>query len=554
MSVLSTGPSKLAKKAGQRRSFAAMAIIFLPLCSLPGSVAADSRQAARQHQEEQVGKVNFPTNCSPSVQGTMEKGLALLHSFQYQEAEQAFRNASRLDPQCALAYWGEAMALYEPLWDFPSAQTLALGRVDIEKAQRLGVKDARSRGYSEAAAIFYRASELPPAARVAAYSSAMERLYSEHPEDNEAGELFALSLIALAQMGVDDLANRKKAIAILDPIFAKYPDNPGAAHYLIHATDTRELAPEGLAAARVYAKIAPQSPHALHMPSHIFRRLGMWQEVIDSNLASAAAAAGATREHHGGDYQFHALDFLDYAYLQSGQAAKARELVAELKKIPQGSESDVVDAQNRFAARNAMELHLWKEAAELEIPKERLVWQDYTYWTRAIGAARSGDVQGARDGVEKLVEIAQAIQAAQMQQKASGGVAPSGMAIDPSEAAGWLAYAEGKPDEAVTILRAAAEREDARDDEPFAIPAREMLADLLLELRRPAEALAAYKEVLKNYPNRFDALYGSARAADSLGDSQTAVNFYKTLISNCPPNADRPELQVARTYVAAHRN
>lgn len=536
-----------------RFCFAAVVIIFALQCLLPSSIAAGSPRAARR-DEEQVGKVNFPTNCSRSVQPAMEKGLALLHSFQYLEAEQEFTNTSQLDPQCALAYWGQAMALYEPLWDFPSAQTLALGREDIQKAQNLGVTDARIRAYIEAAATFYEPAELRPAARLAAYSLAMEKLYREHPEDNEAGELYALSLIALAQMGVDDLANRKKAVGILNPIFAKYPDNPGAAHYLIHATDVRELAPEGLAAARVYAKIAPQSAHALHMPSHIFRRLGMWQEVIDSNLASAAAAAGATREHHGdAGYQFHALDFLDYAYLQSGQEAKARELVAELKKVPQGSESDVIDAQNRFAARNAMELHRWKEAAALEIPKERLVWLDYTYWTRAIGAARSGDVEGARDSVQKLVEIAQAVKSAQMQ-KAGGGMASMGMAVDPSEAAGWLAYAEGKHEEAVRILRGAADREDRRDDEPFATPAREMLGDVLLELQRPAEALAAYKEVLENYPNRFDALYGAARTADSLRDSHTASDFYAKLISICPPNADRPELEEARTYIAAHRN
>ncbi len=526
--------------------FAALMIIFALPCSLPAQGA--------WHDKEQVGKVDFPTKCSRSVEPTMEKGLALLHSFQYLEAEQEFTHASELDPQCALAYWGKAMALYEPLWDFPSTQTLALGREDIEKAQKLGATDARIHDYVEAAATFYERAQLRPAARVAAYSSAMEKLYREHPEDHEAGELYALSLIALAQMGVDDLANRKKAVAILDPIFAKYPDDPGAAHYLIHATDVRELAPEGLAAARVYAKIAPESAHALHMPSHIFRRLGMWQEVIDSNLASAAAAAGATREHHGNaGYQFHALDFLDYAYLQSGQEAKARELVTELKNVPQGNESDVIDAQNRFRARNAMELHRWKEAAALEIPKERLAWLDYTYWTRAIGAARSGDVAGARDGVDKLVEIAQAVKSAQMQ-KAGGGMASMGMAVDPSEAAGWLAYAEGKPEEAVRILRGAADREDARDDEPFATPAREMLGDLLLELQRPAEALAAYKEVLKNYPNRFDAFYGAARAADSLRDSHTASDFYAKLISICPRDADRPELEEARTYIAAHRN
>jgi Tfp pilus assembly protein PilF len=532
--------------------FAAVVIILALPFSLSAGVAAGSARAAGD--EAQVGKVNFPTNCSPSVQATMERGLAQLDSFQYLEAEQEFTSASQLDPRCALAYWGQAMALYEPLWDFPSAQTLALGRKDIAKAQKLGATDARIRAYVEAAATFYERAQLRPPERVAAYSSAMEKLYREHPEDKEAGELYALSLIALAQMGVDDLANRKKAVVILNPIFAKYPDNPGAAHYLIHAADVRELAPEGLAAARVYAKIAPQSAHALHMPSHIFRRLGMWQEVIDSNLASAAAAAGATREHHGdAGYQFHALDFLDYAYLQSGQEAKARELVAELKKVPEASESDVIDAQNRFAARNAMELHRWKEAAALEIPKERLVWLDYTYWTRAIGAARTGDVEGARDGVEKLVEIAEAVKSTR-RQKAGGGMAAMGMAVDPSEAAAWLAYAEGKHEEAVSTLRSAADREDARDDEPFATPAREMLADVLLELQRPAEALAAYKEVLKNYPNRFDTFYGAARAADSLRDSHTASDFYMKLISICPPNADRPELEEARTYIRAHRN
>jgi tetratricopeptide (TPR) repeat protein len=539
----------------RRIFFAAAMIVPLLLCSLPAGIAAHSPRATTQQRAEQFGKVNFPTNCSQSAQSTMERGLALLHSFQYQEAEQAFTNAARLDPKCALAYWGKAMALFEPLWDFPNAATLAKGRLDVEQAQKLGIEDTRIRGYIDAATAFYQRANLKPVARVQAYSSAMEELYRAHPEDNEAGELYALSLISLAQMGVEDLANRKKAIAILNPIFSEYPDNPGAAHYLIHAADVRELAPEGLAAALAYARIAPHSAHALHMPSHIFRRLGMWQESIDSNLASAAAAADATKEHRGdAGYQFHALDFLGYAYLQCGQEAKARRLITEAKSVPEGSESDVIDAQNRFAARNAMELHLWKEAAALEIPKERLVLQDYTYWTRAIGAARSGDVQAARAGVQKLMEIAQLVKVAEIRQKQNGGMAPSGMSIDPSEAAGWLAYAEGKSDEAVTILRSAAEREDARDDEPFATPAREMLADLLLELHRPSEALAAYQEVLKNYPNRFDALYGAARAADSSGDAGAAADFYAKLISNCPPNADRTELQAARKYVAAHHN
>ena len=355
-------------------------------------------------------------------------------------------------------------------------------------------------------------------------------------------------------MRIQDIANRKKAIAILNPIFAQYPDNPGAAHYLIHASDVPELAAEGLAAARVYAKIAPDSAHALHMPSHIFRRLGMWQETIDSNLASAAAAAEATQEHRGdASYQFHAMDFLDYAYLQSGQEAKARRLVAELKDVPQGGQSNVIDEQNQFAARNAMELHRWKEAAALQIPNERLVWQNYTYWTRAIGAARSGDLQAARDAVKKLTEIVKLSEPPR--RESSGMTMPASEGdIELSEAEAWLAHAEGKQDEAVATLRSAAEHEEARDAEPFAMPAREMLADLLLDLGRSAEALAEYEVVLKNYPNRFDALYGAARAADSSGDHGAAVDFYNKLISNCPPNGDRPELQAARKYVAAHAN
>jgi tetratricopeptide (TPR) repeat protein len=544
---------KSCKEIRLRRNFSTAAAIVAVLCGwLPFHMAADPSEAAH-NQGSEVGKVNFPTHCSQSAQSTIERGLALLHSFEYEEASAAFRNAAELDPACAPAYWGKAMALYEPLWNFPNTQTLALGRQDVAEAQKLGVKDPRIDGYIEAAAAFYQPTNLTPLARLQAYSSVMEKLYREQPEDNEAGELYALSLIALAQTGTNDLANRDKAIAILNPIFRKYPDNPGAAHYLIHATDVRDLAPQGLAAARVYAKIAPDSAHALHMPSHIFRRLGMWREVVDSNLASAAAAEKATKAHPGdADYQLHAMDFLDYAYLESGQEAKARQIVAALKNILQPGESDVTDAQSRFSARNAIELQLWKEAASLDIPKERLVWQDYTYWARAIGSARSGDIRGARDGVQKLIEIAQTVKMTERQHH--GGMSNSGMGIDPSEAAGWLAYAEGKPGEALRILRSAADREELRDDEPFATPAREMLADLLLELQRPAEALASYKEVLKNFPGRFNALWGAARAADALGDAHAVVDFYAKLIANCPSDADRPELEAARNYLAAHRN
>lgn len=525
--------------------------LTIAVAAVPCLPQARGPATAGARAEERLGEVNFPTSCSPSVQSAMAKGLALLHSFQYDEAEKAFTDAGRGDSQCALAYWGKAMALYQQLWDFPDARTLAAGRLDIEQARKLGVKDDREREYIDAAAAFYNPAALTPTARASDYSLAMKKLYADHPQDDEAGELYALSLISLAQMRVQDLANRSKAIAILEPIFARHPNSPGAAHYLIHASDVPELAPQGLAAARVYAEIAPDSAHALHMPSHIFRRLGLWQEVVASNLASAAAAAKATEEHRGdASYQFHAMEFLDYAYLQSGQEAKARRLVTELTNVPQGGESNILEQQNEFAARNAMELHRWKEAATLQVPKERFEWQDYTYWTRAIGAARDADVEGARAAVEKLTEIDKL----RMAQRRPAGMAPSSESTDLSEAEAWLAYAQGKADEAVAKLRSAAEREDARDAEPFAMPAREMLADLLALARRPSEALVEYKAVLKMYPNRFDALYGAARAADSLGDRRTAADFYAKLISICPPGADRIELQSARRYLAGNRN
>lgn len=530
---------------------------FLLLCSLcflaVVIVVPRAQSLSSSAERKQFGNVNFPTSCSPEVQATLGQALSLLHSFQYLEAEQVFTRSSQQDAGCAMAYWGKAMARYHQLWDFPDAKTLAEGRRDVEQAQQLDAKTSREREYVAAAAMFYQDDpKLSHVARVEAYSTAMEKLYDDNPEDNEAGEFYALSLISLAQLDEQDLANRKKAIAILNPIFAEYPNNPGAAHYLIHASDTPELALQGLPAARVYAKIAPDSAHALHMPSHIFQRLGLWQETIDSNLASAAAPANATVAHAGdASYQFHAMDFLDYAYLQSGQEAKARSLEEEVNQVPGAEKGDISDRQNLIAARNVLELHRWNEAASLAIPLEALDWQGITYWTRAIGAARSGDVAAARADVRKLSET---IQAREANQRKKGNKVESGESEDQLEAEGWLAYAEGKPAEALTKLRSAADREEAKHSDPFAMPAREMLADLLLELKRPSEALVEYEAVLKRYPNRFDALCGSAQAAQSLGDRSKASQYYAELLAISEHGADRSELQDARAYASTNHN
>jgi Tetratricopeptide repeat len=504
-------------------------------------------------EDKQFGKVNFPTSCAPQVQAAFEKGVALLHSFQYQESEQAFSQVLKSDHSCAIAYWGKAMSLDHQLWEFPSPANMAEGRKDVAEAQELGTRSELERDYIDAAAAFYEDDpKLTNKARVQAYSAAMEKLSRDNPKDSEGAAFYALSLVSLAQYGVNDLSNRKKAVAILNPLFAQQPDNPGVAHYLIHATDTPELAAQGLPAARAYAKIAPDSSHAIHMPSHIFRRLGLWQDVIDSNIAAEAAAAEATEAHRGdAGYQTHAMGFRDYAYLQTGQEANARHVVEELDKVPGGKPEEIADKKAELAAQNAIELHRWKEAAALPIPKERVTWQDITYWARTIGAARSGDVAATRQNMQKLVEV---LEASNKKSKLCGYDVTAGESVEEREAEAWVSFAEGNADDAVKQLRSAAEKEEAEDSDPFSVPAREMLADLLFELKRPSEALAEYETVLKNFPNRFDAVYGAARAAEAASKQGLSREYYSKLVAISAPGADRPELRKARAYVAASGN
>jgi tetratricopeptide (TPR) repeat protein len=483
------------------------------------------------------------------VQPAIEKGVALLHSFQYQVSERAFADAATRDPRCAMAHWGKAMALYHQLWDFPDAKALREGRQDIEEAQKLHPARAGEQGFVNAAAAFFqKKSRMTHAERTRAYSLTLERSHVESPDDVEISAFYALSLVSLAEEDVDAAANLKKAISILDPLLATHPDHPGVAHYLIHATDRPELASQGLEAARRYAAIAPDSSHAVHMPSHIFVRLGMWQDSITSNTAASASAAHAAEAHQAeSHYETHAQDFLSYSYLQSGQEAKAREVIEHANHVVGASAEDKADHQAYLAARTALELHRWNEAAALPIPAIRKSWSDTTYWARAIGAARSGDVTGAESDVKELVQL---VAEREKHSRTSGYTVAPEKATDLREAEAWLAYAKGKSEDAVRELRAAADREDKNGGESVGIPAREMLADMLLELKRPAEAFAEYKVDLKNAPNRFDALYGGARAAQASGDAGGAQSLYAQLVAICSAGADRPEVAEARTYAA----
>ena len=514
------------------------------LClALPLTVFFAATNDSRTSPSEQLGHVDFPNSCKAEAQPALLKGLALLHSFQYMASESAFKAATDLDTNCAMAHWGAAMALYHQLWDFPGKRTLKEGLKSVEAAQKLGAPTSRERGYIAAAAAFYQDDEkLSHVQRTKAYSQALAQLHLGAPRDVEASAFYALSLVALGDENVDDTANRKKAMSILEPLFKQHPDNPGVAHYLIHATDKPELASAGLAAARAYAKIAPDSSHALHMPSHIFTRLGLWQESIASNIAATAAAAHATEMHQSeAHYQTHAMEFLDYAYLQSGQEAKARALSAEEMNVPGSGEGEKVDHRAVVDARNAIELHRWKEAAELAIP-ERRNSQDIIYWARAIGAARSGDVAAAKDAMSKLEEAVA---------HREGYDVSSEKATDLREAEAWLACVQGDSARAIELLRASAEREDAKGLESTTMPAREMLGDLLLELKKPSDAMEAYKTVLVEAPNRFDALLGAAQASQAMGDTHSARDYYSQLLKIADPAADRPELKEAKSYLAA---
>jgi hypothetical protein len=522
-------------------------LVCLPFCvGTPGWKGPGAQSAVALAPE--LGQVNFPTSCAAEAQPQIETGVALLHSFQYKQADQTFSEAAKHDPKCAMAYWGKAMTHYEQLWEFPSGKALKLGAQDIQRAQALSASTERERGYIAAASAFYLADDKwSETQRVQAFSAALAGLHKQSPEDVNAAAFYALSLLALAdQQEVDGPANRKAAIAILEPLCRRAPDNPGPAHYLIHATDTSEFAAQGLEAARAYSKIAPDSSHALHMPSHIFVRLGLWQESISSNIAASASAAKATQEHRSvPHYQFHALDFLNYSYLQSGQESKAREMVKELESVPGADRESIAEHQGFLAARNAFELHRWKEAAELPVPHVPPESQESTYRVRAIGAAHLGDAAAARQSLQKYMEIS-----AQEERKSSHhGERASDKSVRQLEAEAWVAFAEGKADEAVKKLSSAADREDTDGVDSLAVPAREMLGDLLLELKRPSEALVEYRAALQHSPNRFDSLYGAAHAADLAGDRAGANAYYAKLMEISAPAADRTELTEAKSYV-----
>jgi len=529
-----------------------MSCVVLGLC---GFVAADEGHHHEELTEQQLGTVHFSVSCSPEVRKDFEKGVALLHSFWYEESEKTFQEIQKRDPKCAMAYWGEGMSEWHQLWNRPDKKTIKKERGALKKAEKLHAPTERERDYIAALKTFYsNDGKMDHEQRAAAYSSAMEKVYRKYPDDHEAAAFYALSLLASEADGDTTFANRKKAGAVLGKLFDEEPNHPGVAHYLIHAYDKPQLAELGLPAARRYAQIAPFAPHAVHMPSHIFARVGDWQASIESNKASIEATRKSAAMHMGGaGHQFHAMDFLIYAYLQSGREADAQKVIEEVRNMPEMHMGDDMDMQafgmSKFPAMYALELHHWPEAGALPvIAKADPADRAYTYWARAMGNARSGKFAEAKKDLAEIDTIRKSYIAQKKKYPAEW------VEMMQQEASAWVLHSEGKDDEAIASLKKIADYEDSVGEEQTSLPAREILGDLLLDLKRPAEALEQYRGDLKFNPKRFNGLYGAAQAAEMAGQSGQAAEYYAMLVQTCAGgSSDRPELKKAKETAVARQ-
>jgi hypothetical protein len=505
--------------------------------------------------QTQLGTVHFPISCAASVQQPFARGVALLHSFWYEEAEKEFLDIAKDDPTCAMAHWGIAMSIWHQLWNEPDAKVITRGLEEATTAAKLAAKATpREQAYIAAIAAFYsNSAKSDNAARAKAYSDAMKKVYVSYPDDHEAAVFYALSLLASEPHHDATFANRKQAAVILEKLFATEPDHPGVAHYLIHAYDKPQLAELGIPAARRYAQVAPAAPHALHMPSHIFARVGLWQDDINSNLASVAATRKTAAMGMGGEgHQFHAMDFLFYAYMQSGRESDARALMDEVNKMPEmhdmygvGFDPHLTTEAN-FAALYPIEMRDWTTAAALTpMSVSGTASDSFGYWAKAIGSAHLHQTEEVRKDVHAIEIIHQKF----VDQKKD--FYAEGTENDLKQAQAWLAFSAGKYDDAVAILRPLAEKEEALGDEPQGIPSREMIAEILLEAKRPQQALTEYQADLKFSPNRFNGLYGAARAAEAAGQQTEANQYYATLVKICDGGSStRPELSHARELLA----
>src|SRR5436853_470663 len=526
-----------------------------------------------------VGRIEFSISGATAVRPEFERGVALLHSFFYEEARRIFMGVAEKDPNCAMAQWGIAMAWWQPIWTPPTPEEMKAGTAAIDKATALKAPTDRERKFISALSAYYHAADTAAATegavgqschgpvgsreRALAYEKEMRELAKKYPDDVEAQTFYTLALLAVGYATPNDttLSKQLEAAAILEKLKAKNGNHPGITHYLIHSYDYPALAERGLAAAQIYASIAPWVPHALHMPSHIFTRLGMWEQSVTANRASAdASRAYAAMRHRDATEaeELHALDYTVYSYLQEGQDAKAKEIVdftATVRKTNPELEFSGAYALAAIPSRYALERNAWSDAAALRVP-ELPHWSSFPFmealieYAHALGRAHSGDLEGARKAMDRMRQLRDATsdptfdyfkrQLDQQMQAASA----------------WVAYGENKKDEAVTLLRRAADGEDILGKHPVSpgalVPAREQLGDLLLTLDRPKEAQREFEAALKIYPGRFRGLYGAAQAAEQIGEKEKAHRYYAKLIEQtAKAESARSELVKLREYRAA---
>ena len=501
-----------------------------------------------------LGTVNFPVSCTPEAQQRFNTAASLLYSFYWERVDAAVTDVLAADPNCAMAYWVKAVAsLDNALGSPPTPQKEREGWAAVLMAKQLGAKTQRERDYVGAVEIAFRLHDTVPfTKRAAAYEKALEHLYLRYPADSEAAVLYAFWLQVTADRNDQTYAQQLESAKILEKVYTAQPQHPGAAHFLIHAYDFPAIAAQGLDAARHYASIAPDSPHALHMPSHIFSRVGQWQDSIDTNVRSRAAAK-QDRD------AYHALDYMVYAALQLGRDAQVREWVDFVANAPKPDEGtrQVAYAVAAIPARYALERGKWEDAAQLRLhptPAD-FDWKPFpegeavNAYARGLGAARNGNADAAKAEIARLIGL----RAAMTAQKKDYWVEQANIQVDAVTA--WVARAEGRNGDALELMKAAADREDRTEEHIMmpgrVIPVREMLGELLLDLGQPALAVSAFEQALQSDPNRLRSLHGAARSAELSGDREKAARFYAQLLRQAGPQAsDREELRHARDFVA----
>ncbi|HET7884738.1 MAG TPA: hypothetical protein VFL62_00800 [Bradyrhizobium sp.] len=515
------------------------------------AVTGGSLAAAQDEMDQKLGKVHFATTCNEVAQRRFDRAMRYQHSFWYAESKEIYEEAIKADDACAIAYWGIALSLLANPHSAIPAPNLAPGLAAIEKAKAIGAKSERERDYIDAMSVMYvDYDKIPQQVRIQSYLKKMEALAAKYPDDDEAQIFYAITLNAAASPADKTYANQLKGAAILEPIWQRQPQHPGIAHYLIHLYDYPPIAAKGLPAALRYSKIAPNAPHAQHMPSHIFTRVGYWKESIAANLASVEAAKGHDSER---GEQLHGEDYMVYAYLQLAQDDNARKTIDAIEAMTPDAES-AASAFSRAAApaRYVFERGDWKGAAKLDVkPTKFLHAMAISHFARALGAARSGDVAAARVDAAKLIEIRDRLREDKNDYWATQ------VDIEAQTANAWILYADGKQDEAIKAMAASADAEDKTEKAPVTpgplVPARELYGFMLLDHGQAKEALAAFEATKAKEPNRFNGYAGAAQAAQKLGDPATAkANYEKLLGLAADSSSDRPVLAAARSFVASN--